>query len=340
MGWRVRSISSALKNAQKAASVKPYIRLRFTTNSGATHDYSHRLIQLEHTEEPYNDWANIFLYNNDKSIPNLKGSWVQIGYGCYTGSGVDYSETSRLWVKNQQLTSREGDLFTMLHCEGMWASLQELDLITKGEPPYYDGQYEENYTIYDTIKAILEVGDITLEAIGDQSDGIIDDFCPKIWINESPFENPADVTYRLIAMTKCFLRPKADMKMEVRFPQESDSVDESYHSSYPHYFHEYREVDKVIVPNHIIVFGSASGDPDDWDVIIAHSRDEESISQYKEVTRHHIAEDINNQTDANNRASAIMTRLIFEKLGGKITIPHDCRVELYDRVHVIDTREN
>jgi len=336
----MRSISSTLESAQRAASVTPYIRIYLTLKNGDTYDYSKRLVQLEHVEEPYNEWANIFLYNNERDIADVRGAWLQIGYGCYTSSGKDYSETPRLWVKDQQLVSKEGTLYTMLHCEGMWASLQEIDLITKGEPPYYNGQYEEEYTIFDTIEAILAVGDITLLAIGDQSDGIIDDFCPKIWINESPFENPADVVYRLIAMTKSFLRPKADMKMEVRFPQSSDDVDEHYHSDSTHYFYEYREVNKVVIPNHIVVYGNASGDPDDWDVIMAESRDEESIGLYKEVTRHHIAEDISTQTDADNRASAIMTRLIFEKLSGKLTIPHDCRVELYDRVNIYDSRED
>jgi len=334
----MRSISTTLRRAQERPDVKPYIRIYFTLGNGSHRDYTHRLVHLEHVEEPYNEWANIFLYNNDRGVDDLRGSWLQIGYGCLTDSGPQYSDTPRLWVKNQQLTSREGVLYTMLHCEGMWASLQELDVITKGQPPYFSDQYEEQYTIYDTIKDILAVGDITLQPIGDQSDGIIDVFCPKIWINESPFENPADVTYRLIAMTKCFLRPKPDMEMEVRFPQESDSVDEHYHYNHAHHFFEYKEVNKVVIPNHIVVYGNASGDPDNWDVITAHSRDEESINLYKEVTRHHIAEDINNQTDANNRASAIMTRLIFERLGGRITVPHDCRVELYDRVNVYDAR--
>jgi len=47
---------------------------------------------------------------------------------------------------------------------------------------------------------------------------------------------------------------------------------------------------------------------------------------------------ITNQTDANNRAAAILTRIQAEQLAGRLVIPHDARVELYDKVTVHDAR--
>lgn len=341
----MRTVSSALKSAQASPNVKPYISICLTCADGGCYDYSHRLVQLEHHEEPYNDWADIILYNNDRGVAELRGCWLEIGYGCIIPSGgVEYSDTPRLWVKSTQQTSREGDLFMVLNCEGMCANLRDLDIVTKGEPPYYSGQYEEEYTIFDTIKDILEAGGYTLNDIGDQSDGIIGVLTPRIWMNQYPFENPMEVIYRLIAMTKCFLRPLASKQFEVVFPQEADDVLETYHSDSPHYFHEYVEKLNLTIPNHIIVYANASGDEEAWDVIIAEAEDEESIAMCKnicsngKITRHHIAADLDNATDATNRASAILTRLMFEKLAGRVLVPHDCRVELYDRVGIYDRR--
>jgi len=315
----------------------PFIHIYLTSNDGTHYDYSHRLIQLEHHEEPYNDWANIFLYNNNRDIPDLRGCWLEIGYGAYTNGGVDYASTPRLWVKWTQLVSREGDLFMMLHGEGMWSHMRELDIITKGEPPFYDGQYEEGYTIYDTIKDIIESCGFTLNAL-EQDDGIIDDHCPQVYLNEYPFENPAEVIYRLIAMTKCFIRPLTDLQFEIRFPQDTDSKDESYSSNTPHYFHEYVEKLNLTMPNHIVVYANPGEDVLWTDVITAESEDEDSIARYKRVTKHHIAMDIDNASDAGNRASAILTRIMFEQLAGRVIVPHDCRVELYDRIEVYDAR--
>lgn len=335
----MRSISSALKSAQQASSVRPHIRIYLTCNNGSHRDYSCRLIQLEHHEEPYNEWANIFLYDNDRAIPDLRGCWLEIGYGAIVSDGgVEYSNTSRLWVKWTQLVSREGDLFMVLHCEGMWSHMRELDTVTKGEPPFYSGQYEEEYTIYDTIKDIISACGFTLNDLGDQDDGIIDALCPQVWLNQNPFENPAEVIYRLVAMTKCFIRSLASLELEVRFPQESDDEDESYSYNSPHYFHEYAEKLNVAIPNHIIVYANP-GEKEEWtDIITVESEDEDSINRYKRITRHHIAMDIDNETDAGNRASAILTRVMFEQLGGRLIVPHDCRVELYDKVGIYDER--
>jgi len=52
----------------------------------------------------------------------------------------------------------------------------------------------------------------------------------------------------------------------------------------------------------------------------------------------YLAPEVDNQTDADDRAEAIMKRMIAEEAGGKLIIPHDCQMELYDRVAVKDNR--
>ena len=248
-----------------------------------------------------------------------------------------------MWVKSQHRVSREGGLFTILNCEGMWAALQEQDTVTIGEPPWFTDQYDEDYTIYDTIKAILR--SITfnteyfdLDSLGSQDDGIIDDFKPAIWVNQTPFENPAEVLYRLIAMTKCYLRPEPNLEFKIIYPQTSDSVNETYYSNKAHYFHEYVEKWNVDIPNRIVVYANPGEDVMWTNLITAEATSDTAIKSYHLVTKHHIAMDISDETDAGNRASAIMTRIMAEQLAGKMILPHDCRVELYDRVRVYDAR--
>jgi hypothetical protein len=50
------------------------------------------------------------------------------------------------------------------------------------------------------------------------------------------------------------------------------------------------------------------------------------------------APSITNNTDATNRATAIAAKAMAEIVSGRLVIPHDARVELYDRVAIFDTR--
>ena len=84
-----RSISTELQLAQDNSKRKPYLPLVFTSKDGLTTvDYSYvhvsttnRLLYIEHSEFPYDDSAIIILQNNDLAVPDLKGYWVEIGYG-------------------------------------------------------------------------------------------------------------------------------------------------------------------------------------------------------------------------------------------------------------------
>jgi len=350
----MRTISTALAAAQEASSSEPFIHLFFNSADGETTvDYSSRLLQLEHHEEPYNEWASIILYNNDRGVQNVKGYWLEIGYGqnCepFGGNEQEYKDTPRLWVKSQTIVSRAGILFTELLCTGMWVAMQELDLVTKGEPPHFDNErYGPGYTVYDTLKDLFAATTFPvagvdtpfeLEPLGDQDDGIMDSFTPELWLNQSPFENRASIAYRLIGMTKSYVRTKPGLKLEVRYPQDDDEVDEIYHSNRDFVFFEYREKQNINTPNDVVVYANP-GEDGMWEDIITSTghEDEDSIDAYHRVTAHHIAADIVTQTDADNRGEAILSKIKAEILAGRLVIPHDCRVELYDRMEINDSR--
>lgn len=329
----MRTLSDTLKAAQEAVSGTPYIRIVLNTV-----DYSSRLLQLEHREEAYREEATIILNNSDLALSDvdMRGNEFEIGYG-YVASGNEYSNSATLWVKSQQLVSLEGQLVCILTCEGQWTKLRELKAMIASDPPYYNVQYTTS-TVYDLLELILETTvSWTLSALA-EDDSIMDTFTPVLDINQMPFENLAAIIYRLMQMTKSYIRPRASKTWEVKYPQAADAVDETYYSDQSHYFFEYVEKSNILVPNKVGVFAN-QGDDGLWtNIITGEAEDADAIADYGEVYMPVIAATITSQGDADNRAAAILARLKAEQLAGRLIVPHDCRVELYDRVKINDAR--
>jgi len=339
----MRVIHADLVTAQQSGATDPYIYLSINST-----DYSSRLLALEHTEEPYRNQATLILTNSDRHFDSvsLLGKSFTIGYGYVTSSGNRYcgdgdgtEAMPTLWVKSQSQVSMEGKLVCILYCEGGWFKLREHRFITTSDPPHFNIEFVSTDTVYQLIeKALTETG-FTLSS--QSIDDIIQDFLPIFTANPLSFESPASIIYRLIQMTKCHVREVEASNYEVLYPQTSDDMDETYYSDQAPQFKEYVEQVKLLIPNSIVVFcnrdNSGAWSPDT--MITGTASDADSIAAYGEVIEYHTAPYIDNQVDADRRADAILTRLKYEILGGRLLLPyHDARVELYDRVKVWDSR--
>ena len=354
----VRVISNELRDAQQAASVTPYTYLLFTSKGGGTtYDYSsdqggRRILAIDHNEEPYNDYALIILRNDDRTIPDMRGYWTEIGYGAVTGETValpngngddaEFSKTPRLWVKSQQTISQRGKVYDILEMEGMWARLREV-MISIGDPPYYQDEDQElaDLTPYAIIaRVLLEVdSNMTLAALGTQDDSIINTLTTPFSVNVQPFEYAAEIVRALIEMTKCYLRLNISLEFEVRYPQSGDSVNLNYYSDQAFYFYEYMERKNVQVPNSVAVYANQSADGSWGDVITGTAVETtDGTNIYDEVLYYELAAELTTQADADNRADAILARMRAELLAGRLIAPHDCRVELYDKIKIWDNR--
>lgn len=357
-----RSLSAELTAEQVAVSATPYIKFKLiSADLGTTHDYSARVLQLEHHEVAYNDYATVVLRNDDRGVASdLIGYWVQIGYGFYTGQNVaepngdgagnEYSYTPRLWVKAQGELSVEGRLVVILELEGMWAVLREL-ILRLGTPPDYfypfNADGDTTGTIYNIIEDIIEnhaLTNMTLDALGGVDDGIIDTLSPTFDVNGAPiysaFDDCASVIRRLLEMTKCYLRLEAGLEFKLVYPQSGDSINQTYYSNAAHFFHEYLERKKALVPNHIYVMWGQQDDGS-WDVeaaTIGEAIDATEIAKLYDTPIVVTAGELTTEGAADDRASALLTRVKAEILGGHLVIPHDCGVELYDRVSIEDNR--
>ena len=286
----MRYITPAFEATQIASTRTSYIHLLFTSaNAGTTYDYSSdqqgsRILLIDHSEEQYNDYAIIVLRNNDRTVPNMIGYWTEIGYGYvtttgneYVGDGTNTPGVPRLWIKHQQLVSAGGRLYTILELEGMMAKAGET-VMRKGNPPYYDDLPYTATVVYDILSAVLTDLGFTLSALGTQDDNIINAYDPVLNINGDPFETALAIIERCMRMTKCYLRPKSGLAFEIRYPQTTDEVNESYYSAAPYYFISHTERTSLIIPNHYIVFANeGTGLITSED---AYGKDQDSIDAY------------------------------------------------------------
>jgi len=351
----VRSVSDPLKAAQSAASRVPYVHMVFTSyDAGTTYDlstnsaaYGNRILLIDHAEEAYNDYAVVTLRDYDRTLPNLLGYWTEIGYGDVTGSN-EYAATSRLWVKHQQHISAAGKLLVILELEGMWAKLGET-MMRMGSPPYYTVKNaDEDFggseaTIYGILEYIIENEidpSMYLDALS-EDDGIINSLKPVFEVNSAQqFEYAQTIVGYLIRMTKSFLRAKDGMAWEVKYPQDTDVDDLTYYSNQSPYFYEYVEKKNLLVPNRIYVIANAQDDGLFYPATMVTGQADEATSQglYGIVPLVVTAPWIDNQADADARAAAILQRWRAEWVGGRLIIPHDCQMELYDRLAMVDSR--
>jgi len=337
----MRTISSSLQTAQEAASRTPYVGLIFRNPAGGSVNYTDRKKLVEHHEEPYNDYATIILNNSDRAVVDLTGYHIQI---CYGDSG-DCVQSARLWVKSQYNISMEGKLASVLTLEGAWSLMGE-QLLRVGSPPLYNDSPYTTQAIYNLLRTLIETELVTatgfnfsLDSLADQDDGIINTFIPQFSPNQVAFDDFNTLIQTLMAMTHCYLRARTGLVFQIVYPHEDDAVDETYYSNQAHFFYEYAEVTNIVVPNHIIVF--CNQQEEGWVaelIITGEAQDDDQISKYMEVIGLFTAPTITNQADADNRALAIKSKLQAEITSGRLVVPHDCRVELYDRVRVYDAR--
>lgn len=233
----MRALSSELQFAQKATPATPYIAIHCCKEPDGSPQYSYTtqdnvLKLIDHIEEPYNSTATIVLSNPNHDLPNLMGYRVTIayGYGYYpetTYPGALYYEpwtwigakptsgdmlaspTAPVWVYRQTQISKPGDCDLVLQCIGAWNMLfmmEDIASLLGATSPYYEVEYPEDTTIHDIIGNILNAAGFSLEALGIHDDGIVNTLLPDFTVNSIPFENAATTIYRLLNMTKGFLR--------------------------------------------------------------------------------------------------------------------------------------
>ncbi len=233
-------------------------------------------------------------------------------------------------------------------------------------------------TIYGVIEYLIETalsaqtGKVwTLDALGDQDDGQINSTIPfpssgvlerTININTSfEFQTYGSVILSLLELTSCILIPRASLAFKIIYPQASDVADETYYSSNAsgHPFYEVENRSLNMVPNHVEIFGGLG--EDGYPTVSGHWFDPDHYStapttftpeaietaydgEFMPVTASGSTDNpiweigLDTVTKCETRASELGRQLKDQILGTRVIIPMDARVELYDRVELVDKR--
>ena len=381
-----RTLHADLESAQRlgypTGGVQPALNLVFTRGA-TTYDYSfnptlntNRPTQLEHHEQTWDDYATIILRNNDLAVPDLRGYYVDIGYGAQTASGLRYSAAPRLWVKEQYEVSMTGGAYglrVVLTLGGKMRILREQKMQLGYAPTFRaEGGQLTGLTIYGILNLFLGAGGtlavetgyaFTLDALGSQDDGFINTFVPQPTNIDSNgdllgFRPQVGDTYatffeRLMRNTKCKLMAGSGLTYKIVYPQVTDAVNERYYSASAdgHPFTDYQESKFLLIPNWIAVYGGYRGTTSNMETYdyIGNAYDPESWSpahdyngSYMRV-RHYFSDKneggyISSQPNAQKIAEARLDQARENTFGGRAVIPHDCGIELYDNAVFINTR--
>jgi len=205
---------------------QPAVRLILTSkDGGTTYDYSfdptlltNVLQHVEQVENPFNDSGAILISNYNRALPDdLRGYWVELGWGMNTVSGVHFEGadnciTPRLWVISQsdisggQKNAMPG-LYKSYSLSGVWDCVLNVQPLRLGIDPYYQ---DENgllagKTIYGCLEYLIETtlsaqtGETFLiEALGTQDDGLISTIIPFPIVASGSFV--VGVTYRILTV--------------------------------------------------------------------------------------------------------------------------------------------
>lgn len=225
-------------------------------------------------------------------------------------------------------------------------------------------------TIYSVIEYLIETVltaatgfTFTLDALGTQDDGIINNSNVIPWPTattpeedfyflhpDAPekFDTIGFMVNALMAKTKCYLLPEPNLAFKVVYPQASDSVNETYYSSLSsgHVFYENSEVKSPAIPAYAILYGNKVEDWSDAVVARAYS-DEYDLSAPPAVTYTGAFVPIiqvgaeptfTNQAQLEAFAASLVQKAKQGTFSGRTVVPHDARVELFDRVAVLDAR--
>ncbi len=364
--------------------IDPAIRLVFTSqDGGTTYDYSfdptsntNRAENLTLRLEPFDEYCQIQLRNDDLAVPSLVGYYIDLGLGANTDSGLRYGDYPRLWVKQQHTLSggsKNGkkDLKILLELEGVWNILKE-QLVLIGTAPFHNDNFGNltGKTIYGVLKYLIETSlysltgsifQFTLDALGDQDDGAINSFVPEPVKNpEIPFLNKKaperyetfiEVFESLLVWTGSYLLARDNLTFKIIYPQSTDAVQETYYSSLSdgHVFYEHTEDEYVKRPNRVITYSDLSEDKD-WSTFVsgnAYDPDEWDLStgtytgEYMNIIRTKVDSEgllITSSARADTWAAFLLDKYQAETFGGRIVVPFDPRIELFDRAQTISTR--
>ena len=157
------------------------------------------------------------------------------------------------------------------------------------------------------------------------------------------FETYGQLIKDLLNQTNCVLRAEAGLAFKVVWPQDTDATNETYYSSVAlgHPFYEYLSNRLAMVPNHIQVFSKDTAEASvsgDWYDPDHYSSPPTYDGPFMPVVRSKYQDGLTTSALCDDQAAIEGRQLKIDQLSQRLIIPMDARVELFDRVSILDTR--
>jgi len=334
----MRTLTSTLTARQQANS---YIAvLKATLTHGAT-TYTYDLTQikdLDHTEQPYQQKAEIVLNNSDGALTalDLKGYKLVLSYGMRTPAGEETSDAAPLYVVGQTLNSQEGSLVCVLTAIGLSDILAE-DRANDSYIPTSSDTKTVKTLIGEILAATLACYNHcpAYDVVWDSEDSLIDVYQPKdsfrIYIGGSRMA----AIRRLLDYTKCVGRFQADGKYHIMSPTTTGTTyDYEYTLEGGHVFFAKAYRKALVIPNYVVVQSRDADSPQ----YTGYYTDADSITAFREV-RNYIQTSLASNAQATAIATAVISKYQMQANMGSAEVPMNCGAEIFDYVKVTDSRE-
>lgn len=343
---------SVLVTAQTAATRTPYQKMLFTDVAGTvTVDLSttsatfpNRILSIDHREESWNDAAYVVLDDHDRTIPDLRGYWTEIGYGLTIAASAAYALTPRLWVKHQEIVWARSQYTTVLELEGMWARLNEMAICSTVAnsagtynpagsilpmPPYASGS-----TVYQAMSSLMNGWGLTLAGTSAaEDDSVYNANTMDFYINLSPNETRGQVVRGLMSLTYNYLLAQTALTFKGVYTANT-VVDYTYYRDTAPQYYSFVERQNTIAPNKSYVF--ANKDAAENYTILASTTDAAGTAQYLLTPTYGVAPSVASSAEAVVRAQVYLSKLLAQATAGRVVVQHDSQIEMYDRIRVIN----
>lgn len=339
----MRVLSGTLETDQKKAGLPALVRIVLTGANTYTY-YKTRILDINHTEEPYSQRATVTLDNSDKTLTALdyKGYSGVISYGITTSAGDVYSPCAPLTVIGQQFESSQGRLVCRLELIGI-PNLMAEDRAS--------GSYVPTTSDADTVKDLIRqiAGDTgvtmmpvfnhctTYNITFDSEDTLIDVYEPqdgfRIYTNGSRLA----AIRRLLDFTKCVMRAEDDGKLHILEPTiTSDTYKYEYKllvaDEHTFFSKAYRK--RLVIPNYIV----CQSNTDDYPQYSGVAEDATSYALVPK--RQYINTRLADDDQGKDIATAVLSKYQLHAEMGAADVPMNCGAEVFDYVKVTDSREN
>jgi len=186
-----------------------------------------------------------------------------------------------------------------------------------------------------TVENILDqiFNSISVDVDIDETDGIVDTYKPTLstTMGQTSFLNLAQ---DLLRMTKCGFRIENDEDLHL-FEVDETPGDEVYTYDSAHAFYvDIRDL-SLILPNRVICVDGEGGHK-------GSAEDAAAIAQFRDiaVTKFISAENLESDSEANDRAAAELSRSQWNSAAGQIIAPMNVGQELFDYIKIIDSRND